>query len=153
MTLRPATLAEAARRINAGEDRAFAIPELLDTFYLALRHDGPDAAQGCIDDTPPDVVDAVTQACLGAIGEHLALRWGLAVPAWTHHPSRFLKRPHFTSPTEGLKALCIAQSPLAFRRRMIFTEAEPLRRARMPLPPELAAKATARRARIERTAP
>lgn len=27
---------------------------------------------------------------------------------------------------------CAAQSPTAFRRRLIFTEAEPLRRARMP---------------------
>jgi hypothetical protein len=26
----------------------------------------------------------------------------------------------------------LAQSPTAFRRRLIFTEAEPLRRARMP---------------------
>jgi hypothetical protein len=32
-----------------------------------------------------------------------------------------------------LKPLLIAQSPLAFRRRMIFVEHEPLRRARMPL--------------------
>jgi hypothetical protein len=33
---------------------------------------------------------------------------------------------------EGLKALLIAESPIAFRRHLIFTEAEPLRRARMP---------------------
>jgi hypothetical protein len=31
--------------------------------------------------------------------------------------------------------MLLAQSPLAFRRRMIFTEAEPLRRARMPREP------------------
>jgi hypothetical protein len=65
----------------------------------------------------------------------LALRWGLTVPAWTNHPSRFLKTPFFTTPLEGLKALCIAESPSAFRRRMIFTEAEPLRRARFPRAP------------------
>ena len=47
-------------------------------------------------------------------------------------PSWFLKRPHFTSPLEGFKALLIAESPLAFRRRRIFTQAEPLRRATMP---------------------
>ena len=28
--------------------------------------------------------------------------------------------------------MLLVQSPLAFRRRLIFTEAEPLRRARMP---------------------
>jgi hypothetical protein len=52
--------------------------------------------------------------------------------SWTQEPSRFLHRPYFTTPIEGLKALLIAESPIAFRRRLIFTEAEPLRRARMP---------------------
>jgi hypothetical protein len=31
--------------------------------------------------------------------------------------------------------MLLAQSPQAFRRRLIFTEAEPLRRARMPRSP------------------
>jgi hypothetical protein len=35
----------------------------------------------------------------------------------------------------GGSALLIAESPIAFRRRLIFTEAEPLRRARMPIEP------------------
>jgi hypothetical protein len=48
---------------------------------------------------------------------------------------RFLHEPYFTSPIENLKAILLAQSPQAFRRRMIFTEAEPLRRARMPRSP------------------
>jgi hypothetical protein len=68
----------------------------------------------------------------GAAGEHLARRWGLVIPPWTDDPSRFLKRPHFTTPLEDLKALLIVESPIAFRRRLIFTEAEPFRRARMP---------------------
>ena len=73
---------------------------------------------------------------LGAVGEHLARRWNLrGMPAWTDHPSRFLHEPYFTTPIEKLKAMLLAQSPLAFRRRMIFTEAEPLRRARMPREP------------------
>jgi hypothetical protein len=66
------------------------------------------------------------------LGEHLARRWHLAIPAWTDDPSRFLRRPYFKTTIEGLKALLIAESPIAFRRRLIFTEAEPLRRARMP---------------------
>ncbi len=146
MMQRPRTLAEAALRINAGEDKALAIPEFLDTFYLALRFDGAAAAAQCIAEPPAAVADPNLHACIGAIGEHLALRWNLAVPAWTDDPSRFLRRPHFTTDTEGLKAMCLAQSPTAFRRRMIFTEAEPLRRARMPLSPTLEAKRTRRRA-------
>jgi hypothetical protein len=47
--------------------------------------------------------------------------------------ARFLKRPYFPTPFERLKPMPLAQSPLAFRRRMIFTEHEPLRRARMPV--------------------
>ena len=54
------------------------------------------------------------------------------MPPWTDDPSRFLDEPYFTTPIENLKAMLLAQSPLAFRRRMIFTEAKPLRRARMP---------------------
>jgi hypothetical protein len=33
---------------------------------------------------------------------------------------------------ERMKGFLLAESPLAFRRRSIFTEAEPLRRASMP---------------------
>ena len=75
----------------------------------------------------------ILDATLGAIGEHLARRWKLAIPAWTNDPARFLTRPYFPTPLEDLKPLLIAQSPLAFRRRMIFVEREPLRRARMPV--------------------
>lgn len=70
-----------------------------------------------------------------AIGEHLARRWNLAIPPWTDDPSHFLHRPYFTTTIEGLKAVLLAESPIAFRRRLIFTEAEPLRRARMPQRP------------------
>jgi hypothetical protein len=68
------------------------------------------------------------------VSEHLARRWGLTVPRWADDPSRFLREPYFTTPIEDLKAMLLVQSPLAFRRRLIFTEAEPLRRARMPRP-------------------
>ena len=82
--------------------------------------------------SPENPRDPKEHAFLGATGEHLARRWNLAIPSWTQEPSRFLRRPYFTTPIEGLKALLIAESPIAFRRRLIFTEAEPLRRARMP---------------------
>ncbi len=81
---------------------------------------------------PAPVADPVWQGQLGAIGEHLADRWFLTKPRWTNHPSRFLATPHFPSGTERYKGWYFVQSPIAFRRRMIFTEAEPLRRARFP---------------------
>ncbi len=126
---RPHTLAEVARRRNAGSDFSITLREFLDEFYGALA---TGAAQACIAEEPEDLSDPKEQAFLGATGEHLARRWNLAIPSWTQEPSRFLRRPYFTTPIEGLKALLIAESPIAFRRRLIFTEAEPLRRARMP---------------------
>ena len=133
---RPATLTEVALRRNDGEDFGPLVAEFLDTFYAAL----PDSAsaEACFADAPAPIADANQHALLGAVAEHLARRWGLAIPAWSNDPSRFLSRPHFTTDLDGFKALMLAQSPLAFRRRLIFTEAEPLRRARMPRAPAVA---------------
>jgi hypothetical protein len=113
-------------------DWDMALAEFLDTFYFALRgYPGPDA-QSCLDAEPAAVADPVRQAQLGAIGEHLAARWYLVRPRWTDASSRFLKVPHYPSGTESYKGWYFVQSPTAFRRRMIFTESEPLRRARFP---------------------
>ena len=130
---RPHTLAEVARRRNAGEDFSLLLREFLDEFYGAVRRG---EAAACLADAPEPLPDLQEHVSLGAIGEHLARRWKLCIPAWTDDPARFLRRPYFTTALEGLKALLIAESPIAFRRRLIFTEAEPLRRARMPTDPQ-----------------
>ena len=127
---RPVTLAELARRRNSGEELSILLREFLDEFYGALR---TGTADRCIAEGPDPLLEPREHALLGAIGEHLARRWRLPIPDWTDEPARFLRYPYFTTDAEGFKALLIAQSPLAFRRRLIFTEAEPLRRARMPV--------------------
>jgi hypothetical protein len=124
---RPDTLIEVVRRVEAGERFDYALSEFLDDFYLL-----PERRQAMIDPEPPPLADTRQHAVLGGVGEHLARRWGLSIPKWTNDPSRFLHEPYFTTQIEDLKAMLLVQSPLAFRRRMIFTEAEPLRRARMP---------------------
>jgi hypothetical protein len=125
---RPDTLAEVARRASAGESTFdVALRELLDHFYLH-----PGARQAALDPAPEILADPRHNATLGGVAEYLARRWGLRIPAWTEHPSRFLDRPYFPTPIEDLKAMLLAQSPLAFRRRLIFVEAEPLRRATLP---------------------
>jgi hypothetical protein len=43
-----------------------------------------------------------------------------------------LSKPTVEDVGKGLSGLLLVESPIAFRRRRIFTEAEPLRRARMP---------------------
>ena len=126
---RPHTLAEVAQRRNAGEDFSLILREFLDEFYGALQQG---VATACIVDEPARVADIREQALLGAIGEHLARRWKLSIPQWTENPARFLRRSYFRTTGEGFKALLLAESPIAFRRRLIFTEAEPLRQARMP---------------------
>jgi len=127
---RPNTLAAVAAKVNAGAAFGPTLSEFLDEFY---GH--PERRQAMIADEPARLADDREHAMLGAVGEHLARRWGLAVPAWTNDEMRFLHEPYFTSPIENLKAMLLTQSPQAFRRRMIFTEAEPLRRARMPRSP------------------
>jgi hypothetical protein len=126
---RPNTLAEVADRLR-GDKRTLhvAMAGFLDSFYTQ-----PDRRQAMLDPAPPLIGDAVLDATIGGVGEYLARRWNLIIPAWTEQPQRFLKEPYFPTPIENLKPMLIAQSPLAFRRRMIFVEHEPLRRARMPI--------------------
>ena len=126
-SVRPDTLAEVARRISAGAAFGPTLSEFLDEFYQ-----NPERRTSMIADEPARLPDGRDHAMLGATAEHLARRWNLVVPEWTNDPTRFLHEPYFTTPIENLKAMLLVQSPLAFRRRMIFTEAEPLRRARMP---------------------
>jgi len=123
-------LAEVALRVNGGAPLHRALSEFLDEFY-----GNPERRQAMIADEPERLADRREHAMLGAVGEHLARRWTLAVPTWTDDASRFLHEPYFTTPIENLKAMLLVQSPQAFRRRMIFTEAVPLRRARMPRTP------------------
>ncbi|QXX76377.1 hypothetical protein MHY1_03217 [Methylovirgula sp. HY1] len=125
---RPNTLDDVALAWNADCDTyRSAIAGFLDTFYM-----NPAFRQGMIDPEPRFCSDAKIDAYLGAVGEHLARRWNLKIPKWTSDPKRFLHKPLFAGNIESLKALLLAQSPLAFRKRMIFVEHEPLRRARMP---------------------
>jgi hypothetical protein len=54
-------------------------------------------------------------------------------PAWTDEPKRFLTEPYFAGALESLKAMLIADSPAAFRRRLIFVSADALSRPRRAL--------------------
>jgi hypothetical protein len=103
-----------------------ALSEFLDEFYTH-----PGARQSMIADEPP-AIGPFEDAWLGAVAEHLARRWNLEIPVWVDQPRRFLDQPFFAGGLESLKAILLAESPLAFRKRQIFVEAEPLRRARMP---------------------
>jgi hypothetical protein len=111
------SLAGVAERVRAGEDIHFAVREFLDEFTLLPRDDLRRAA---IDRRPSPTGDARADAYLGALAEHLAVSAGLDRPSWSVEHGRFLERFWFPSDVPGFRALAIAESPAAFRRRGIF---------------------------------
>ncbi len=82
-----------------------------------------------IRDEPCRIGD-VRDAYLAALAEHLAQLDGFLVPDWTERPDRFLKSPFFAGGLQTLKATLLVESPLAFRRRLIFISANALSRPR-----------------------
>ena len=124
--IRPGTLVQVLQLVHEGEKLRFCMAGFLDGFYGDTNLES--RARRIADD-PGRTDDPKMNALFGAIGEHLTMRWNLgAPPAWTGQPERFLDRPWFMG-HERMKGFLLAESPLAFRRRFIFTEAEPLRRA------------------------
>ena len=130
---RPQTLAQVVEAAHGGDRDIFAMAcdEFCDAFYIDYPHKA--LMQAHLDPEPPLTGDAEHDAWIGAIGEHLAQRWGLTTPAWTARAGHFaLTTPVFMPPSKALQTLMIAESPPAFRSRLIFTFAEPLQRARFP---------------------
>jgi hypothetical protein len=110
---RPQSLAEVAAVARANRsDFAMALDEFVDEFYL----DHPDKAaqQVRLDPIPEPVGDPLADAWIGAVGEHLALRWGLRTPDWTQRAVHFaLEEPHFLPDARALRDLIIVESPPA----------------------------------------
>ena len=128
--MRPASLAEVAKRTAADPDWPHHLDEFLDTFYGA---DGDVSRQSeMIADAPGLLGRPETDAFIGGAGEHLARRWGLDIPAWVHEPERYLATPMFYPDRAGFRSYLRAVSPVAFRTRLIYTGPDPLQRARFP---------------------
>jgi hypothetical protein len=122
VTARPITIAEIARRSHDGSgafDRA--VREFLDAWQAMPRDRKSAALQG-----EPEHLGGIYDAYLGALAEHLALSDSLVVPEWCEHPDYFLRSPFFAGGLESLKAILLVESPLAFRRRLIFISADAL---------------------------
>jgi hypothetical protein len=128
--MRPATLAHAIERVIAGERRERALPEFLDTFYLATS---AEARLKALIDEPALTGDPRFDALAGAIAHYLAQQYALPqVPPWVFKPARFLNRPWHTAPIDddGIREYLAFASPAEFRCRNIFTDECPLDRAR-----------------------
>lgn len=131
--MRPATLANAIERIIAGEPREKALPEFLDTFYLAPTLD---AQLATLSPRPPASGDARLDALSGAMAEYLARQYALPrIPEWVFESGRYLDRAWHVVPfaDEAMREYLTFASPAEFRSRNIFTEERPLRRARAKL--------------------
>lgn len=132
--MRPTSLAEMYEWILAGVPRETALPEFLDSFYLAPTDD---VRMTMLADEPRLTGDSRWDALAGAIADYLSRRYLLPdVPQWAFKSCRFLDAPWHASPfdSDGMREYLSFASPAEFRSRNIFTEERPLRRARSHLP-------------------
>jgi hypothetical protein len=131
MAKRPQSLRQAAVfGLEFGDRDAF-LREFLDEFYVESN---PERRAAMLIDEPPMTGDERADAYYAAVAEHLGLKYRLPVPPWAANPRRFLNRPFFPAGLEALKATLLMESPTAFRRRMIFVDADPLYRPRRDAP-------------------
>jgi len=121
---RLATFAEAGARVAAGESSLHVVRELLDQ---AARLPAGEL-RGTMEERPEPTGDRRADALLAAVAEHLAARVDARAPAWTLEPDRFLDRFWFVSDVPGLRAISLAQSPVALKRRGILWPARSLAR-------------------------
>lgn len=112
------TVRETARRVAAGEDWEHAVRELLDGLLVEAD---PDLAE-------PDPVTPQLDAYLAAVVEHTCAIRGRPSPSWTREPHRFLESFWWPNGNPAFDALCLRESPAAFRRRGIFIGATTLNR-------------------------
>jgi hypothetical protein len=124
MSLRPSTLKEIAERSDSlGEFGR----HLRDWLHELRRVSSRAQAAATIADEPSRLRDkflqgGVADAWLAAYAEHLAGRIGVAAPAWAFAPWRVSADPIFDEgSTPTLRNLALVRSPLAFKRRNIFT--------------------------------
>jgi hypothetical protein len=121
---RDLSLASAARLISSGQSALVVVREFLDQANLV---DDVELA-ALIADRPDPAGNPQADALLAAVAEHLAATRRLPCPSWVNEPTRFLDRFWFVSPTPGFRAIAIAQSPMALKRRGIFWPASSLER-------------------------
>ena len=131
LTSQPKTLAEVADIVRENSDYfVLAMCQFREAFYLATDRD---AQQVMLDPAPVPTGNTRGDAWIGAIGEHLAQRWGLEVPAWTQDPAFMGEAAPSFWPFEPVaRDIQLIETPPAFRRRLLFSHAEPLIDAKFP---------------------
>lgn len=118
------TLAATADCVARGEDRMHAVREFLDQ---VSRVDDADLAT-LITQRPEPSGDPRADALIAGIAEHLAATRGLHCPRWVLEPERFLDVFWFVSDVEEFRAIALAQTPVALKRRGVFWPARSMQR-------------------------
>ena len=100
--------------------------DLLDDFRL--RCHTPEEKLALVTDPPEPTGEPETDAYFAAMVESLCREASLNPLPWTELPSAYLSRPWFAGGLESLKAILLAETPVAFRRRNLFISANALQR-------------------------
>jgi len=79
----------------------------------------------------PEIMNPIKDAYVAAAAEELARKFDFPEPEWVDNCDRFLKEPYFASDFQSLKATLIKESPIGFRRRLIFVSGDALYRPRL----------------------
>lgn len=142
MIARPTSLKEVAERTESLADFGL---NLRDWLHQLRRASSRGQVAATIADEPPRLAGKfpegrVADAWLAAYAEHLAGKVGQPTPSWAFAPDRVATEPSFAddSGSPALRTLALVHSPLAFKRRNIFTPSVdlPLRlRAGRPVKP------------------
>jgi hypothetical protein len=121
---RSLTLAEVANSIAGGDDPLSAVRDFLD--QVGRRRD--DELAVLIRAHPTPTGSRKADALVAGVAEHLAAVRGLPCPAWVREPERFLDRFWFVSSVPGFRAVALAQTPIALKRRGVLWPARSLQR-------------------------
>ena len=81
-----------------------------------------------IAERPDPTDDARADALLAGVAEYTAGLQQIVCPNWTSEPERFLERFWFVSAEAGFRAIALAQTPVALKRRGILWPARSMRR-------------------------
>ena len=121
---RPQSISELPKFLEFMDDWHAAVRVFLDAFYMATQ----ETRQTMIDDEPIMTGNDHFNAFLGGMAEQLSLDYDLKCPGWSWNRARFLRSPIFPCKLEMMKAYLLASTPMAFKRRFIFTGDDPLSR-------------------------
>lgn len=97
-------------------------------FLDVIGHSAPNEIAALIREKPQPTGDVRIDALLAGLAEHFSATREVPCPGWVNESDRFLDRFWFVSRVPGFRAMAIAQTPIALKRRGVFWPARSLQR-------------------------